>query len=121
MFAVRSGTPAVGEEVVEEGINFEVPAEGEVNEENEMPDPAPAVVDLDVENGEDEEKAQADARHIKIDFEPQDVLFWFSQLEAEMMMAQCIISANLIEIWQVKILVFPPSSWLLGAKASDAT
>ena len=34
---------------------------------------------------------------------------------------QCIISANLLEIWQVKILVFPPSTWLLGVKTSDAT
>ena len=41
-----------------------------------MPD-----VDFDVENGIDGDKAQDHARAIKVDFDPSDVRFWFSQLE----------------------------------------
>ena len=66
---------------------------GEVVERDlKMPDDdanqGQVVVDLDVEDGADGEKAQADARHIKIDFDQNDILFWFSQIEAEMMMAE---------------------------------
>ena len=41
----------------------------------------PDAVDYDAENGADGDKAQDLARSIKIDFEPNDVVFWFSQLE----------------------------------------
>ena len=44
---------------------------------------------------------------------------WVEEEEASI--TQCIVSANLLEIWQIKILVFPPSASLLGVKASDAT
>ena len=47
-----------------------------------MPD-----VEFDVEDGQDGDKAQDYARSIKIDFEPNDIKFWFSQLEGEMVMA----------------------------------
>ena len=47
-----------------------------------MPD-----VEFDVEDAVDGEKAQDYARSIKIDFEPSDIKFWFSQLEGEMVMA----------------------------------
>ena len=77
--------PEVGTEVIEEGFVTGAPDSAEVD----MPDNVvAAVVDIDVENENDGEKAQSDARHIKIDFEPNDVRFWFSQLEAEMMMAE---------------------------------
>ena len=48
-----------------------------------MPGP---VVDFDAENGVDGDKAQDHARHVKIEFDQNDVRFWFSQLEAEMEM-----------------------------------
>ena len=51
-------------------------------EEINMPD----IVDFDAENGVDGEKAQDHARHVKIEFDQNDVRFWFSQLEAEMEM-----------------------------------
>ena len=44
----------------------------------------PDVVDFDAENGADGEKAQDHTRHVKIEFDQNDVRFWFSQLEAEM-------------------------------------
>ena len=47
---------------------------------------APAV-DIDVENGVDGDKAPEQARQIRVEFEPNDIKFWFSQLEAEMLMA----------------------------------
>ena len=56
--------------------------EDESESENTMPE-----VDFDLENKEDGDKAQENARHIKIDFEPNNVRFWFSQLEAEMLLA----------------------------------
>ena len=46
------------------------------------------VVNVAVENGVDGDKAQQDARQIKIEFEPHDIAFWFSQLEAELVMAE---------------------------------
>ena len=49
-----------------------------------MPD---AVLDFDREDKVDGDKAQDLARSIKIEFEPNDVRFWFAQLEAEMTMA----------------------------------
>ena len=47
----------------------------------------PNVVDFDVENGLDGDKAQDHARAIKVEFDPNDVKFWFSQIENEMVMA----------------------------------
>ena len=52
-----------------------------------MPDDEPVVVDYDREDKADGDKAQDQARSIKIEFEANDVKFWFSQLEAEMLMA----------------------------------
>ena len=57
----------------------------EVAEEDNMPNPP--VVDFEVENGQDGEKAQDHARQIKVEFEANDIMFWFSQLENEMVMA----------------------------------
>ena len=45
------------------------------------------MVDFDNENGVDGDKAQEHTRSIKIEFEPSDIKFWFSQLEGEMTMA----------------------------------
>ena len=45
------------------------------------------VVDFEVENGQDGDKAQDHARQIKVEFEANDIKFWFSQLENEMVMA----------------------------------
>ena len=53
------------------------------SESGNMPDE----VDIAVENGQDGEKAQDLARSIKVEFDPQDIRFWFSQLEAEFTMA----------------------------------
>ena len=52
-----------------------------------MPDP-PAVppVDFDVEDKDDGAKAQDNARLIRVEFEPNDIIFWFSQLEDEMLL-----------------------------------
>ena len=47
----------------------------------------PNVIDFDVENGVDGDKAQDHARAIKVEFDPNDVKFWFSQIENEMVMA----------------------------------
>ena len=47
-----------------------------------------AMVDIDQENAQDGDKAQEHARHIKVEFTPADVIFWFSQLEAEFLLAQ---------------------------------
>ena len=49
--------------------------------------PNPAAIDIAEENGQDGAEAQSQARQIKIEFEPNDIKFWFSQLEAEMLMA----------------------------------
>ena len=44
-------------------------------------------MDFDAENGLDGERAQELARHIRVEFEPNDVNFWFSQLEGELIIA----------------------------------
>ena len=44
-------------------------------------------VEFDVENIADGEKAQDYARSIKVEYTPNDIKFWFSQLEGEMVMA----------------------------------
>ena len=52
-----------------------------------MPNDPPAQIPYDAANTNDGEKAQDQARSIKIEFEPNDILFWFSQLEGEMLLA----------------------------------
>ena len=60
-------------------FNFKVPADnGEVAADN-MP-PAVVPVNFDAEDKDDGDKAQDQARHIKIEFTPNDIKFWFSQL-----------------------------------------
>ena len=51
-----------------------------------MPDP-PAAVDYAAEEKADGATSQSEARSIKIEWDPSDVKFWFSQLEGEMLMA----------------------------------
>ena len=48
---------------------------------------APAAVDFDSEEKADGEKASEQARHIKVEFDENDIRFWFSQLETEMVMS----------------------------------
>ena len=50
---------------------------------DEMPD----VVNFDAEDKADGADAAVQARHIKVEFDPADVRFWFAQLEDEMTMA----------------------------------
>ena len=64
--------------------NGEVGEVGAVGEE--LPEVA-AMVDFDAENKEDGEKSQDYARSIKVDFNKQDIVYWFSELEGEMEMA----------------------------------
>ena len=45
------------------------------SDDGNMPD----IVDFDAENGVDGDKAQEHARHVKIEFDKNDVRFWFSQ------------------------------------------
>ena len=52
-----------------------------------MPNPPPVVVNFDAEDKEDAADAAVQARHIKVEFDPADVRFWFAQLEDEMTMA----------------------------------
>ena len=65
--------------------NTEVAADNVNMPDNDGPPPPP--VNFDVENGVDGDKAQDHARSIKVEYEPSDIKFWFSQLEAEMLMA----------------------------------
>ena len=69
----------------EEIFSGQLKGQADNNEVANMPDAV--VVDFDAENTDDGEKAQDLARSIKIEFEPNDVVFWFSQLEGEMTMA----------------------------------
>ena len=48
--------------------------------EDNMPNP-PAPVNIDVEDGLDGDKAADNARHIKVEFDPNNIRFWFVQLE----------------------------------------
>ena len=45
------------------------------------------MVNFDAENKDDGEKAAESARHIKVEFDPHNIRFWFSELEGEMTMA----------------------------------
>ena len=60
---------------------------GAGGDDNESGDDANMAVDYDAENKDDGDKAQELARSIKLEFEPNDIVFWFSQLEGEMLMA----------------------------------
>ena len=50
-------------------------------------EPEVAMVNYDAEDKADGEKAQEAARHVKVEFNGNDIHFWFSELEGEMMMA----------------------------------
>ena len=62
---------------------------GEVPVENaaEMAGEDDVPVDYDTEEKADGAKAQELARTVKVEFDPADIRFWFSQLEDEMLMA----------------------------------
>ena len=72
------------EEVVEEGLVV-----GEVTERDlKMPDEdIAAPVNYDAEDKNDGDKAADFARQIKVEFDPNDIRFWFAQLEDEMEVA----------------------------------
>ena len=49
---------------------------------------APTImVNFDREDGQDGDKAAENARHIKVEFAAEDIIFWFAQLEDEMTLA----------------------------------
>ena len=76
---------SVGEEIVDEGLVVGEPEHpNKMPREDEVEDPP---VDFDREDKEDGEKAQDNARHIKVQFEPNDIRFWFSQIEDEMFLS----------------------------------
>ena len=95
--AANDNRDVVSEEVVDEGLVFEVADlkvgadnandddnGGEIADENVI---MPDVVNFDAEDKEDGADAATQARHIKVEFDPADVRFWFAQLEDEMVMA----------------------------------
>ena len=55
--------------------------------DEQEPENAVIMIDFESENGTDGDKAQEHARSIKVEFEPSDIRFWFSQLEGEMTMS----------------------------------
>ena len=76
------------EEVIE--FNFEVAADNTEVRANNMPDQnnqQAVVVNYDIEDKDDGEKAADQARHIKLEFDSSDIRFWFAQLEDEMVLA----------------------------------
>ena len=68
-----------------------------------MPNDAAVTVDFEDENGEDGEKALEYSRSLKMEYDPNEVEFWFTQLENEMYtcgiksqwMKRCILVKNL--------------------------
>ena len=68
----------------------------------EVPDP-PAQVDFEDENGQDAATALDHTRTLKLEFAPDDVTFWFTQIENEMYtcgvksqwMKRCVLVKNL--------------------------
>ena len=70
---------------VEEDLVVGEVRDQEVSADN-MPNP-PVVVNFDAEDKDDAADASVQARHIKVEFDPADVRFWFAQLEDEMTMA----------------------------------
>ena len=80
---------SVNEEVEEFGL---VVGEYPPGEDCQIPpvlqqDQAAAMVNFDMEDKDEGEKSQDLARHIKVDFDVNDIKFWFSQLEDEMELA----------------------------------
>ena len=57
------------------------------------------MVDFDQQNTDDGDKANELARSIKVEFNPHDVRFWFSELEAEM------LTANINKQWLKKTVL----------------
>ena len=57
------------------------------------------MVDFDQQNTDDGDKANELARSIRVEFNPQDVRFWFSGLEAEM------LTANINKQWLKKTVL----------------
>ena len=84
----------VGEEEVVEGHivgaaeNPKV-AEGDGSDEDDdgNNNQAARMVNYDAENKDDSERAAEAARHIKVEFDANNIRFWFSELEGEMVMA----------------------------------
>ena len=78
----------LGEEEIVEGYIDQEPENLKLGAE--MPEqaavPAPPVI-YDRANTKDGDKAQDQARSIRLEFEPNDIKFWFSQLEGEMLLA----------------------------------
>ena len=88
----------LGVESEEEVItfNFKVAADKDLAAENNEVDdegeqniimPDAVVVNYDVENKNDGDKAADQARSVKVEFDASDIRFWFAQLEDEMVMA----------------------------------
>ena len=86
------------EEVVNEGL---VVGEANNQEVDIMPDPVE--VDFEDENGQDGASALDHTRTLKLEFDPQNVEFWFTQVENEMFTCQvksqwlkrCVLVKNL--------------------------
>ena len=80
----------VGEEEVVEGHVVESAVNPKVEDENGGGGADPEddnMVNIDVEDGVDGDKAPEQARAIKVEFDANDIVFWFVQLEDEMVMA----------------------------------
>ena len=80
------GSALVYEDSEEEVVSGQVtggPAGNKVLADN----PLAIMPDFDALNENDGDKAQELARSIKVDFDPNDVRYWFSELEGEMTMA----------------------------------
>ena len=99
------GEDAVGEAEVLEGQvvappeNLKVGADnagGDNEDENGGEDDNANMVDFDQQNTDDGDKANELARSIRVEFNPVDVRFWFSELEAEM------LTANINKQWLKK-------------------
>ena len=75
----------LGEEEIVEGYIDQEPENLKLGAE--MPEQAAAPVIYDKANTKDGDKAQDQARSIRLEFEPNDIKFWFSQLEGEMLLA----------------------------------
>ena len=77
--------PALREEVAEEVV---VEGSIKVAGEEDLEEPVvPVVMNYDEEDKDDGDKATEQARQIKVEFIPNDIRFWFSELEDEMSMA----------------------------------
>ena len=70
------------DEEVTEGHVVGGPEDGAVKADN-----MPNNINFDTEDGVDGDKAQEHARSVKVEFAPNNIKFWFTELEAEMTMA----------------------------------